>query len=163
MWVFALQPWSWSGRLTNQHMNSVCGISVIYTDRATNYRYLTNFTWAQPLGECCPATTETPLLWALSSWVYVLPPSTQDSGNEEAYMPGNHIGGYDPFVLPPHELNHREDTSPTTTWTQSRGCLVVEKSHQSTRAFLLTTHKSNHNEDIQPITTWTQSVGGELA
>ena len=28
---------------------------------------------------------------------------------------------HEPFVLPPHETNHREDALPSTTWTQSRG------------------------------------------
>ena len=148
-------------------MNSVRGMSVIFTDRAANYRYWTNFfatiAWAQPLGGCCPATAETPSLGRLSSRVYVLPPSTQDSNNEEAYMPENHIGGYDSFVLQLHELNHGGDTWPSTTWTQSWGCLVVEKSHQSAWAFVLTARKVNYGEDVQPITTWTESVEGESA
>ena len=126
VWAFVLQPGKFN--------HGLCGMLVINTDNATNYRYSTNVfaitTWSQTVARYCPATTHT-TTWSIVHMGLCLTTINQDSRDREDHLPGNHIDGYDPFVLLPHELNHREGTWPTSTWTQSQGCLVVEKSHQS--------------------------------
>ena len=64
--------------------------------------------------------------------------------------------------LPPHELNHREDTLPTTAWTQSRrGHFTYHHMNSIMGSTLhITPHELNHGEHTPPTTTWTQSWGG---
>ena len=79
--------------------------------------------------------------------------------------------------LPPHELNHGEDTPLTTTWTQSWGGLSTYHHMNSImgghsyhhlnsimeRALNLPPHELNHGEYTPPTTTQTQPWGGHYA
>ena len=106
-------------------------------------------------------------------------------GGHSAYHHMNSIMGRT-LHLPPHELNHGEDTPPTTTWTQSwggnstyhhmnsiMGRTLHLPSHELNhgghsyhhmnsimgRTLHLWHHELSHGEDTSPTITWTQTWG----